>query len=103
MVAAGHVESVQDAFDSWIDRNGPAYVPRQGMQSRAAIDAILDAGGVPVLAHYPAAPEQPDLMKLLIGLGHRRPGGLLPTLQARDVTTMEAARGRAGHGRHGGQ
>ena len=71
MVAAGYVESVQQAFDEWIDRNGPAYVPRQGMRSQEAIEAIIAAGGIPVLAHYPAAPEQPSLMNLLIGWGVR--------------------------------
>jgi 3',5'-nucleoside bisphosphate phosphatase len=71
MVAAGYVESVQQAFDEWIDRNGPAYVPRQGMQSRAAIDAITAAGGLPVLAHYPAAPEQRPLIELLLDWGLR--------------------------------
>ena len=65
MVAAGHVENVQQAFDEWIDRSGPAYIPRQGMRSRDAIDAIMAAGGIPVLAHYPAAPEQPPLIDLL--------------------------------------
>lgn len=71
MVAAGHVASVQEAFDRWIDRSGPAYVPRQGMKSRDAIDAILACGGVAVLAHYPAAPEQPNLVKLVMDWGVR--------------------------------
>jgi 3',5'-nucleoside bisphosphate phosphatase len=71
MVAAGHVATVQDAFDHWIDRNGPAYVARQGMRTREAIEAILDAGGLPVLAHYPAAPDQPELIHLLIEWGVR--------------------------------
>jgi predicted metal-dependent phosphoesterase TrpH len=71
MVAAGYVATVQEAFDKWIDRNGPAYVPRQGMKSRAAIDAIIDAHGIPVLAHYPAAPEQPTLIKLVTDWGIR--------------------------------
>ena len=71
MVAAGYVESVQQAFDEWIDRNGPAYVPRQGMKARAAIDIIAAAGGLPVLAHYPAAPDQPELTDLLLGWGLR--------------------------------
>ena len=69
MVAAGHVANVQQAFDQWIDRSGPAYIPRQGMRSRDAIDAIMAAGGVPVLAHYPAAPEQPRLIELLMEWG----------------------------------
>ncbi len=71
MVAAGHVASVQDAFDAWIDRSGPAYVPRQGMRSRDAIDAIVAAGGICVLAHYPAAPEQPELIRMLMDWGVR--------------------------------
>jgi predicted metal-dependent phosphoesterase TrpH len=71
MVAAGYVESVQHAFDEWIDRNGPAYVPRQGMKARAAIEIIAGAGGLPVLAHYPAAPDQPELIDLLLGWGLR--------------------------------
>ena len=84
MVAAGHVETVQEAFDKWIDRNGPAYVPRQGMKSRAAIDAILDAGGIPGPGSLPgraraAHPDQADDR-----LGYSRPRGLLPTLHARD-------------------
>jgi 3',5'-nucleoside bisphosphate phosphatase len=69
MVAAGHVESVQQAFDEWIDRNGPAYVPRQGLRTRDAIDAIRAAGGLAVLAHYPAAPDQPELIRLLVDWG----------------------------------
>lgn len=71
MVAAGHVATVQEAFDHWIDRNGPAYVPRQGMRTRESIEAILDAGGLPVLAHYPAAPDQPELIHLLVDWGVR--------------------------------
>jgi 3',5'-nucleoside bisphosphate phosphatase len=69
MVEAGHVASVQEAFDLWIDRNGPAYVPRQGLASRESIDAINACGGLAVLAHYPAAPEQPELIRLLLDWG----------------------------------
>ena len=71
MVAAGYVETVQQAFGEWIDRNGPAYIAQQGMKSRAAIDVIRAAGGLPVLAHYPAAPVQSELIDLLEGWGLR--------------------------------
>lgn len=71
MVAAGHVATVQGAFDRWIDRSGPAYVPRQGMRSREAVDAIISARGIAVLAHYPAAPEQLNLVKLVMDWGVR--------------------------------
>ncbi len=96
MVSAGHVATVQEAFDKWIDRNGPAYVARQGMKSRAAIDAIIDAGGVPVLAHYPAAPEQPTLMKLLGEWGIRGLEVYYRRFRPETVTAMEELAGEMG-------
>ena len=97
MVAAGHVETVQEAFDEWIDRNGPAYVPRQGMNSRAGDRRDhRRAGGIPVLAHYPAAPEQPTLIKLLMDWGIARARGLLPRFDAPDGREMAELRGDRG-------
>ena len=89
MVAAGHVTSVQEAFDVWIDRKGPAYVPRQGMKSRAAIDAIMAAGGIAVLAHYPAAPEQPTLIKLIMDWGVRGLEVFYRRFQPQTIAAME--------------
>jgi predicted metal-dependent phosphoesterase TrpH len=96
MVAAGHVQSVQEAFDKWIDRNGPAYVPRQGMKSRDAIDAIIDARGIPVLAHYPAAPEQPTLMKLVMDWGIRGLEVYYRRFTQETITDMQALSTRVG-------
>ncbi len=47
----GYVRTIQEAFERFIGREGPAYVPRLRMTPRQAIEAILKAGGVPVLAH----------------------------------------------------
>jgi len=96
MVQAGHVATVQEAFDKWIDRNGPAYVPRQGMKSHDAIDAILDASGIPVLAHYPAAPEQPTLMKLITDWGVRGLEVYYRRFEPHTVTQMEELAGEMG-------
>lgn len=51
LVAAGHVAGMNEAFRKYIDRDGPAYVKREGLTATDAVQAILDAGGVPVLAH----------------------------------------------------
>ena len=96
MVAAGYVETVQEAFDKWIDRNGPAYVPRQGMKSRDAIDAIIDAHGIPVLAHYPAAPEQPTLVKLVTDWGIRGLEVYYRRFSPETVAAMEELSGELG-------
>ena len=69
LMAAGHATSVEDAFRRLIGWGGPAYVPREGMGPREAIEAVQRAHGVPVLAHFSEAPEQVPLLQELVGLG----------------------------------
>jgi len=69
LIAAGHATSVEDAFQRLIGWGGPAYVQREGMGPREAIEAIRDAGGVPVLAHFSEAPTQMPLLRELQQLG----------------------------------
>jgi len=47
----GYVETLQEAFDRLLGRDGLAYVPRLRLTPPEAIQAILEAGGIPVLAH----------------------------------------------------
>ena len=51
LLEAGHVATVSEAFDKYIGRNGPAYVERFRLTPEDAVALILQAGGVPVLAH----------------------------------------------------
>jgi hypothetical protein len=71
LVSAGFAASVEDAFQRLIAHGGPAYVPREGMGPREAIERIRDAGGLPVLAHFSEAPDRVALLEELreIGLG----------------------------------
>jgi predicted metal-dependent phosphoesterase TrpH len=62
LVRAGFAESVDDAFDRFLDYGQPGYVPRQGIGPREAIDAIRGARGLPVLAHSPGAPDRAQVM-----------------------------------------
>ncbi len=45
------VSGYQEAFDRYITRGGPAYVPKVMLPPKDAIDMIHKAGGVTVLAH----------------------------------------------------
>jgi len=45
------VRSFGEAFWKYLKKSGPAYVPRYRLQPAEAIQMILRAGGVPVLAH----------------------------------------------------
>jgi 3',5'-nucleoside bisphosphate phosphatase len=69
LIAAGHATSVEDAFQRLIGWGRPAFVQREGMGPRDAIEAIRDAGGVPVLAHFSEAPTQMPLLRELQQLG----------------------------------
>jgi len=51
MVEAAYVDSVESAFRLYIGRGAPAYVERAKLLPQEAIQTILAADGVPVLAH----------------------------------------------------
>ena len=51
MVAKGFARSINDAFDHYLGHGKPAYVEKYRISCRKAIDNILGAGGIPVLAH----------------------------------------------------
>lgn len=51
LIASGHVGTIPEAFDRYIGRGKPAYVPRPRVDPRDAIALVRAAGGIPVLAH----------------------------------------------------
>ncbi len=51
MVEAGIVGSESEAFDVWIGDGKPAHVPKHALDPGDAVELILKAGGVCVLAH----------------------------------------------------
>jgi 3',5'-nucleoside bisphosphate phosphatase len=51
LVRAGHAGSVQQAFDRFLARRTPGYVPQEWPAVEAAVTAIVAAGGHAVLAH----------------------------------------------------
>ena len=58
LVRAGHVPSVEAAFQKYLGARGSAFVPRPAFPSEEAIACIRDAGGAVVLAHPgPGLPE----------------------------------------------
>ena len=51
LVQAGYCRTVDEAFDRFLRRNRPAWVPKLKMSAADAIRLIHEAGGVAVLAH----------------------------------------------------
>ena len=51
MLEKGYIASLKEAFTKYISRGGPAYVEREKMTPVEAVKLILQAKGLPVLAH----------------------------------------------------
>ena len=51
LVELGLAESVQDAFDRFIEKGQRYYLPRKMLSIERSVEVIREAGGVPVLAH----------------------------------------------------
>jgi predicted metal-dependent phosphoesterase TrpH len=51
LINEGYVHSVEEAFALYLGHGAPAYVPRYKLSPAAAVKLILEAGGLPVLAH----------------------------------------------------
>jgi predicted metal-dependent phosphoesterase TrpH len=51
MLEQGYVTSMQEAFNMYIGRQGPAYVERARLSPQEATELMVKAGGLPVLAH----------------------------------------------------
>lgn len=51
LVAGGHVATANEAFDRWLGRDCPAFVPRRGATPTDVVAHIHEAGGLASLAH----------------------------------------------------
>jgi 3',5'-nucleoside bisphosphate phosphatase len=51
LVAAGLCRNLDEAFERFLKKNRPAWVPKYKMSGKKAIELIHQAGGVAVLAH----------------------------------------------------
>lgn len=51
MLGRGYTRSMKEAFDRYIGDDCPCYVPREKVTPVQAVKLVLEAGGVPILAH----------------------------------------------------
>jgi len=68
LVAAGHVGTTTEAFDRWLARGRPAFVPRVGAPPDEVIRRIHDAGGIASLAH-PGLLQEDELIEGMVAGG----------------------------------
>ncbi len=65
LLEAGYVQSIGEAFDKYIGKGCPAYVPRYKLMPVDAIRLIRSANGLPVMAHPITVPGLDELRKWL--------------------------------------
>lgn len=51
LLEAGYVQSIGEAFETYIGTGKPAYVPRYKLTPEDAVRLIISANGLPVIAH----------------------------------------------------
>ncbi len=68
LVEEGAVRSMEEAFEKYIGRQGPAYVERMRVTPAEAVQTIARAGGIPVLAH-PGWGARDDMIPELMAAG----------------------------------
>jgi len=61
MLEKGYITSLKEAFIKYIAKDGPAYVERDKMTPGEAVELVLRADGLPVLAH-PFTVTDPEMM-----------------------------------------
>ena len=69
LVRKGYATSVQDAFDRYLAKGGPAYIEKERLDPLPAISLALASGALPVLAHplslgLPLAELGPEVREL---------------------------------------
>ncbi|HJV45690.1 MAG TPA: PHP domain-containing protein [Bacillota bacterium] len=68
LIEKGVVSSLQEAFQFYLGKEGKAYANPPRISPEEAIDLVIRAGGVPVLAH-PGLYQDNSLVERLIGYG----------------------------------
>jgi predicted metal-dependent phosphoesterase TrpH len=68
LVARGVVTNLQEAFQRFLGRYAPAFVPKPLLEPRDAFELVRTAGGLPALAH-PGTFQRDDLIPLLVDEG----------------------------------
>jgi len=69
LLERGHIESFREAFEKYISRDGPAYVEREKVTPSAAVEMVIEARGLPVLAHPLTVPEPEKMVVKLKAVG----------------------------------
>lgn len=75
----GYIRNVKEAFERFIGDDCPYFIPREKVTPKQAIALVIEAKGIPVLAH-----------PTLYGFGKEKLSGLVASLKADGLMGIEA-------------
>ncbi|MDF2441615.1 MAG: 3,5-nucleoside bisphosphate phosphatase [Abditibacteriota bacterium] len=96
MLEAGHVATLQEAFDKYLASGGPAYLPKKVLTAQQVIEGIREAGGISVWAHPPfdrgkrSWDDYEAIMRRFVELGLRGVETYYWTYNAEEAAHMRA-------------
>lgn len=98
LIAKGYAKNREEAFRRYLDSTTPYYVCREYIRPEQAIKLILDAGGIPVLAHpllyHLKLTELEELLTQLKGYGLCGIETLYSTNSASDEALVRSLAGK---------
>jgi predicted metal-dependent phosphoesterase TrpH len=68
LIAAGHVETIAEAFERFLGESCPAYVPHTGASPADVVALVVKSGGIASLAH-PGQLKQDEIVGELVDAG----------------------------------
>ncbi|GHT84542.1 phosphatase [Spirochaetia bacterium] len=93
LVQRGIVKDREQAFSTYLGKDRPLYISKEGLEFKRAVRVIRDAGGIPVLAHpmslYVAWGRLPDLIADLAAQGLAGIEAWHPTAKVRSCKRLE--------------
>lgn len=69
LLEGGYVQTIPEAFDRYIGRNGPAYSEREKLTPVESVKFIVDVGGIATFAHPQFTDSALDILPELVAAG----------------------------------
>lgn len=106
LMRKGYISSVKEGFEKYLGEGKPYYLPKRRISIAKAVETIVAAGGVPVLAHpmqyhYPE-PELIELIETAKALGVRALEAYYSEFSAEQTAWLLRAAEKYGMGVSGG-
>lgn len=90
LVQSGTVKSIDEAFEKFLTKGAPAYIKRVKLSKSETVEAVVKAGGIPVLAHPVTVSNPERIIESLLYKGLKGIEVYYPTHSHDDILYFES-------------